>query len=323
MIMKKEESENKRVIIDGLIALVLSSIFSYFSILSLFISLPLLFFVFKHNRRYVSLVFVIEAVFILIKSFFLLRGSEYLFFYMLLDVYVPMSLLVAGGMWIYNNRIKKENRLFFSLIPSFVLFIIGALVLSLDRALLESIYFGYKDAFAVVFEEMSSLIGYEADWDFLFLSIITLFSIMILPITVAAICVNIFLYENALHSKESDFNKKVESIEFNQNLIWLLIFTLFAFLISHFISNELVMIISISFMLSLLVIYSVQGFSVLVALIGRGKASFKVLSLFLALFFISILFPGLNIIILFGIPLLGILENFFDLKKRKNDENYS
>lgn len=321
--MIKEESENKRVIIDGLIALILSSVFSYFSILSLFVSLPLLFFAFKHNRKYCSLFFGIEIAFILIKSFFLLKGSEYLPFYMLIDVYIPVSLLVAGGIWIYSNRIKKESRLLFSLLPSFVLFIIGAFVLSLDRALFESIYFGYKDAFAVVFEEMSSLIGYKADWDFLFLSIMTLFSIMILPITVAAICVNIFIYENALHSKESDFNKRIESIEFNQNLIWLLIFTLFVFLISHFISNELVMIISISFMLSLLVVYSVQGFSVLVALIGRGKANFKVLSLFFALFFIAIFLPGLNIIVLFGVPLLGILENFFNLKKRKKDENYS
>lgn len=321
--MRKEESENKRVIIDGLIALILSSVFSYFSILSLFVSLPLLFFAFKHNRKYFSFFYLIEIAFILIKSFFLLRESEYLLFYVLLDVYIPMSLLVAGGIWIYSKRIKKENRLLFSLIPSFILFIIGALVLSLDRALFESIYFGYKDAFAVVFEEMSSLIGYEADWDFLFLSIMTLFSIMILPITIAAICVNIFIYENALHSKESDFNKRIESFEYNPNLVWLLIFTLIIFLISHFISNELVMIISISFMLSLLVVYSVQGFSVLVALIGRGKENFKVLSLFLTLLFISIFFPGLNIIILLGVPLLGILENFFDLKKRKKDENYS
>lgn len=321
--MKEEESENKKVIIDGLIALILSSIFSYFSILSLFVSLPLLFFALKHNRKYFSFFFVTEIVFILVKSFFLLRENEYLPFYMLLDVYIPMSLLVAGGIWIYNNRMKKENRLLFSIIPSFILFIIGALVLSLDRALFESVYFGYKDAFAVVFEEMSSLIGYELDWDFLFLSIMTLFSIMILPITIAAICVNIFIYENALHSKESDFNKRIESFEFNPNLIWLLIFTLLAFLISHFISNELVMIISICFMLSLLVVYSVQGFSVLVALLDRGKANFRVLSLFFVLLFISIFVPGLNIIILLGVPLLGILENFFNLKKRKKDENYS
>ena len=43
----------------------------------------------------------------------------------------------------------------------------------------------------------------------------------------------------------------------------------------------------------------------------------KSTSLFFVLAFIGFIIPGLNIVVLLGVPILGILENFFDLKKRK------
>lgn len=66
-----------------------------------------------------------------------------------------------------------------------------------------------------------------------------------------------------------------------------------------------------------MILYGVQGFTVLLVWIRRGFPEFGSLKLFVILALTGLLIPGLNIIVLTGVPFIGILENFFDLKKRK------
>ena len=48
------------------------------------------------------------------------------------------------------------------------------------------------------------------------------------------------------------------------------------------------------------------------------------MTVLIVLVIMSLLIPGINFIILLGVPLLGVLENFFDLKKiGVQDEDHS
>lgn len=314
--MRKEGSSNS--LKDFLVALVISFLMSLSSFFSLLISLPLLIFSTKHTKKETTLLFGVSTLIVILRSAYLLWGSEYFFFQMLLSLYIPLSLLVAGMVWINTRREGVEKRLVLSLLPSLFLVAVCALLLVTDRALFESIYNGYKDAFVPLIEELISALNLDFDSSVFFDLIITFTAISLFPLVVGANCVTLFIFESTLHSREGDWSEKLRSIEFNQNLIWLLIISLSLFLISRFVSvNVVVFISSMSLTMALLILYGVQGFSVLYTLLSRVMPNLKSISLFFMLLFIGLFIPGLNIIVLLGLPILGILENFFDLKKRK------
>ena len=67
--------------------------------------------------------------------------------------------------------------------------------------------------------------------------------------------------------------------------------------------------------LSFTVCYAVQGFSVLCYNMrkrGRRIRSFSFLMILLA---IALFIPGINIVIVLALPLIGVLETFIELRK--------
>ena len=56
-----------------------------------------------------------------------------------------------------------------------------------------------------------------------------------------------------------------------------------------------------------------------IILVKRVNEGFRSTTLFFILLLVGLFIPGLNLIVLVGVPILGILENFFDLKKRKKE----
>lgn len=317
--MSQEESvKPSNGLRDYVVALLFSCAMTFSSFLSLFIALPLLIFSTKHKKKEVVLLFVIDALVVIGRAFYTMRGLNNYLFQVLLSVYIPLSLLAAGVVWVYTNGKRVDSRLLISLLPSFIMIVVIATLLCADRALFESIYNGYKDAFVPLLKDLTSGFGFTVDTELLFMVVITLSAVLMFPITVGASCVTLFLFEAPLHSREGDWDEKLESIEINQNLIWIFIISLIAFLVSRFVSVPTIFFIaSMSLMISFLILYGVQGFSVLYTRLSRVMPNLKSTSLFFLLAFIGFIIPGLNIVVLLGVPILGILENFFDLKKRK------
>ena len=148
----------------------------------------------------------------------------------------------------------------------------------------------------------------------------TLACVIMFPLVVGAICVTLFFFEGTLHSREGDWDEKLLAIEFGQRLIWLLILFLVVSLVSRLVSVPVVVfILSMSVTAALFIIYGVQGFSVLFSWLKRVNEGFRSTTLFFILLLVGLFIPGLNLIVLVGVPVLGILENFFDLKKRKKE----
>ena len=109
-------------------------------------------------------------------------------------------------------------------------------------------------------------------------------------------------------------------------MVWGFIVSLAIILLFHFVSAPIaleVIIINIGLLFG--VLYSIQGFAVLFSWLRRSMDRLKSMSLFIVLFIVSTVIPGLNFIVLLGLPLLGLLESFFDLKKigEKKNEDYS
>ena len=303
---------------DAVITLVISAVMALSSFLTFFIAFPLLSFSSRHTRKESLIVFFLECVFITAHGFWEMYGSDYYLFMVLLDLYFPLSLSAAGIIWTCTRGKRVEGRLLLSFLPSVLMVVTAAVILCADRALFTDLYSAYEDAFVPYLENIFSNVGLSVDVETVFLVMISLASVIMFPLVVGATCVVLFISEHALHSREGDWDGKLAELEFSTGLIWPVIILLCIFLISHLISvPTVVYLLSMSFLTAFLILYGVQGFSVVLTWIRRGFPDFGSVKLFVILSLTGLVIPGLNIIVLLGLPMIGILENFFDLKKRK------
>ena len=304
---------------DCLITCGISFVMSLSSFFSLFTALPLLGFSARHSRRNTLLVFLIDAVIFTVHAMYEMKGSAYYPLMVLMDLYIPLSLSAAGMIWTVTKGRKADVRLTLASLPAFCIILFVAVVFCADGALFEAVYNGYRDAFVPVIEELFDSLGVSGvDTEMFFLVLITAASVVMLPLVTGAGCASFFIHESVMHSREGGWNEKLDNMEFSQKLIWLLIVSLFIFLLSRFVSvPDVVFILSMSVLTSVLIIYGAEGYTVLFSWIRRGIPNFRSTTLFVLLVVTGLFIPGLNLFVLIVVPVLGILENFFDLKKRK------
>ena len=308
---------SKDVFLKAFISVAFSVMLLLLEFTSLIFTLPLLAFVATSRREDGVKVFLPAALILILRSVYNSWGLENMGLWVSVDLYVPLSLLVAGYIWTISKG-KLEKRLFLSLLPALLATILFGLVFFMDRALFDAFYSSMKDAFAVVMESTLATLGIEADIDFLFLMVSTTVGVFAFPSITAAACVSFFFYEGRRHSRETEFDDVVASIELNINLVWVLILSLALLMSSRFISMPLVITMAfLSLVITMLLVYSIQGFSVLTAWIKNSGANMKSTTLFIVLLMIGLFMPGLNIVVLFGLPLIGLIENFFDIKTRR------
>ncbi len=316
--MEEDTRESSFPVRSIILTVVLSSLMGISNIFPFFSALPLLLFSIGHRKKDTLMVFLLYTGVLIIHSLYEMKGSDYYLFMVLLDLYIPLSLSAAGMIWTRTGGKRIERRLVLSSLPALAMVLFAAVVFCTDRALFEAVYNGYRDAFVPVIDELFARMGKSVDSGMFFLVIITAASSIMLPLVVGAVCVTLFVYSSVLHSKESDWNERVLSIEFSEDFVWLLIVFLAVFLFSRFVSvPAVVFILSMSLLMSTLVIYSVQGFSVVFSWVRCVMPEAKCTALFAFLAAVGLFIPGLNIFVLAGVPLIGVLENFFNLKKRK------
>ncbi|MCI7607431.1 MAG: hypothetical protein MSS69_11845 [Spirochaetales bacterium] len=312
-----KKTPNRGVFPKVLVSIAMSLILLSLEFTSLIYTLPIMAFVAVSRREDGLKVFLPTALILILRSLYYSWGMENLLLWVCLDLYVPLSLLVAGYIWTISTG-RLEKRLFLSILPAFLATILIGLVFFMDRALFDTFYMSMKDAFAAVMENTLAVLGIEADIDFLFLMVSVTVGVFALPTIVATACVSFFYYESRRHSRETALDDAVAAIELNTNIVWILILALALFLLGRFISMPLVLSMAfLSLVVTMLLVYSIQGFSVLMAWIKNGGVNMKSTTLFIILLMIGLLMPGLNIVVLIGLPVIGLIENFFNIKTRR------
>ena len=305
------------VFLKAVMSIAMSLVLLSLEFTSLIYTLPLMAFVATSRREDGVKVFLPTALILVLRSLYYSWGIENMGLWVAIDLYVPLSLLVAGFIWMITKG-KLEKRLFLSLFPALLATILFGLLFFMDRALFDAFYNSMKDAFAAVMGNALSSLGIEADIDFLFLLVGVTVGVFVFPFITATACVSFFYYEVRRHSRETDFEDEIVSLELNTNTVWLLILFLALFMLGRFISMPLVLSMGfLSLSVTMLLVYSIQGFSVLMAWIKNSGVNLKSSSLFIMLLVISLVMPGLNIVVLFGLPIIGLIENFFDIKSRR------
>ena len=311
--------DNKlRAVGEAVLLLLLSLVMSQIGVASLIAVAPLMFFSIRHGRKSASLLIAIFFLILLLLD--ILRGGiigsgKLGCAILMIDMYVPLSLSAAGIVWLGTKGKGVMKRLFLTLLPALVLALGYVVFFYTDRALLDTLIGSFEDVFAALFGPVFEILLPGVDISLVvYIAMLMILSLM-LPVLLCSICASCFIFETALHSRESEWEEKVMRLEYSPDAVWGFIISWALVLVLRFVSAPLLLEIAVLNAAGIwTVLYAIEGFSVLYARIRRRSAMRSMTLLILVLLFGTII-PGINFIVLIGLPLVGVLESFFDLKK--------
>ena len=223
--------------------------------------------------------------------------------------YIPLSLSAAGIIWMKTGGSGRLiPRLSACMAPSALLAVIAV------------VYSAFGDAFAQLAGPLLDAMLPGVEVSALTALFLIAFASLMLPAVLCGVCASCFVYEAALHSREGGWDDMVSAYDYPPDYIWGLIASMAAVLILHLVSAPLQLEIAVLNIAGIWgIFYAIQGFTVIAYRLRRRNRAVRtttILSVLILLFFV---FPGINIILLLGLPLLGALECFFDLKKKGVD----
>lgn len=320
---RDNEIANGRLVLELIVAIGVSFVLQYVSIGLPFFLIPLLVLAGRRGRDMGLVAFVAVALATVSTGFL---TSPYKGVYdaplwlmlQAIELYFPLSLSAAGIIWMISRKRRWDLRIALSLIPSVLLYLVFFVLLERDPALLEGVKTYYGNVLEVVlsvFFDVEAL-GQELVSMFRSLFFLTMLSIAVPSVLVLA-CANFYLAERSLHSRESGFEDSISRLELKGWAIWIFLGSWLGVLAVRFMSSlplaVAVALFNVAF--SMTICYAVQGFSVVFYRLrrkGRGIGSFALLMLIAV---VSVMMPGINIVVVLGLPLVGVLESFFELRR--------
>lgn len=301
---------------DSVLAVVVSFLLFYFGFGEFIFVFPLLLLASRYKKKVSALSILVEAVLVVSYSFFTRVDGLLGFLLMCFELFIPLSLLAAGATWLATEKRGIGTRLFIALLPSLVFFAIIYVFLEQEPALLGEYLEITENAFEALLSPFINVgaMG-EEFWSVFCTTLLLIVVSMIIPVVLCFVCVTCFSYESVLHSRESDWEERVARLELDGRAIWIFLALWLLVLLSRFISIPTIAGIALfNVTLAFTVVYAIQGFSVLYYNLCKRRR-FKSYTLFLILLAIALLAPGVNIIVVLGLPLVGVLETFFELRK--------
>ena len=303
---------------EGALLLFLSAVMSNIGMVALISVAPLLLFAIRHGRKNAS--YLIAAGFLLNAALTLAAGGlpddAVSSAFLAINLFIPLSLSAAGIVWLATGGRRLIGRLLVTLVPSVVLMVAMAAFFYTDRALLDAVFSAYEDAFAAMLGPVLGMIMPGIDIGIVaYIAVLMLLSLAF-PVLLCGICASCFIFETALHSRESDWEERVARLEYSPDAVWGFIISWALVLLLRFVSAPLPLEIAVLNVAGVwTVIYAIEGFSVVFARIRRHSRAIRSMTVLIVILILGTLIPGINFIILIGLPLLGVLESFFNLKK--------
>lgn len=313
------ERENNALLAlrDGAVAVVVSFFFFYLGFGEFIFVFPLLLLSTRFKKKVSALAILVEAFIVVFYTYLNRAEGELSLLLMLFELYIPLSLLAAGMTWLISEGKRIGIRLLLALLPSILFFIILYVFLEQEPALLDSFLILAEDVFEALLSPFINFGAMDGTLvSFIIETILLVIASLIIPLVLCFVCATCFSFESVMHSRESDWEDRVARLELDGRAIWIFLALWVLVLLFRFISVPTIAVVALfNVTLSYTILYAVQGFSVLYYNMRKKGRKLKSYTLFLILLAIALFIPGINFIIVLGLPLIGVLETFIELRR--------
>lgn len=313
-------SSSSRIVLELLLTILATYIINKMVVLVFVFLLPLFIFSSRHGKEIGYAAFFGSALTFISTSFLAILGQmddKVIVALTVFDLYIPLSLLAAGVIWMSARKLDWGSRYFLSLVPAGILYLGFFLWLEHDPALFESIRSAYGNALEYV---LSVLLNLEKLDPGVLDKILNVFLMAFLSLVVPSVsvfaCANFYLKHRVLHSRENDFEDRIARLELKGYAIWVFLASWAGIFICRFISIPQAVVVALfNVAICISVPYVAQGFSVVFYHLRKKGSRMGSLNLLILLAALLMIAQGINIILILGLLVIGVLESFFELRR--------
>ncbi len=305
------------------IATLMSAIFYIVGFTSFLLVLPLLYYYFRSKERDKTLsALVILLVFVFLMELVPLRNQlsdKTVLGILSIGLFLPVVLIGCSFVWVLLDGYRLLVRyIASSVVVAFVMVIIGLwfktdseMALAVDKAIVDALN-------AVLNQEAqqtSLLLGVPTQE--LFSTLRTVVFSMLFPLGAGCFGFNAFFaISTPSYIGDERFDDKVKNWKLPEMFMWIFLASLVLLLLGVFVDYPLsISIIVLNLVLFLALLFAIQGLSIILY-IRRAKGNHtRAARVFGMTLFLIILFQGLNIVAVIGLPIFGLTETWFTYRK--------
>jgi len=234
---------------------------------------------------------------------------------LIIGFYMPVSLLAGAGIWIVlqskGNLVRLLASSSFAAVFGFslVLWLAGGSESAMAAA---SVYREILDVLAPSLFGDSMPLGMNAET--LFSAIVTLLRLGFLPIFIGQFGFSVFISDLLIHRADWSYQDRMARWRLPENGVWVFLGAWTVVLVTLLVDMPVVESIAWNVALSSSLLFMVQGMSILAFLVRKRNPGATATRIFL-LAFLLVMLPGVNVIPLVGLPVLGVSETWVGYRK--------
>ena len=321
---KLEKGDVLRVAANVIIAFVVHEL----PIGSLFFALPLLMLDKRYPKKITDTACVAALVLVLGRNILYnldILNQSLTWVFIMVNMFIPLSLVLCAVVWV--NKDDAESiflRMVYSFIPAVILFAVYGIFFAVFSEQAGIVGAAYTEMISAMLAPLFSAAGIDTGV-LAYLVMLTILSLL-LPFLFMNHFGIVYIYEAASHPESGEFEKRVMNFRIPEFFIyiflslWALVLLFYFVAVPQWISIPVLGLAVVS-----MLFYFVQGFAIAdynIRIRKPGMTSFRLASWLLL---VIIIFQVVNLILVLGLSLAGVLENWVNLRKRKefSDEDYS
>ena len=308
------EQADKLVIRNLIFSVILGVLLSRFSIGSILMTIPILLVCPKVRQTSIkvaafAVILVGSAVWTVLQNKVLL-GTEY-WPVLLVGLYLPASITIGSAVWTIGGNYSRSSmrKFYWASIPVFFIGTALALYFASDSsqnvrlALAESVlYYFPSDMLSV---DISSTVKIVID------SMMLVFS----PVALLMLAIPVVITDVNLNRYDEDWQYDFANMKLPDHFVWILFGSWIGALVCKLVSGIPIWVLAViwNLALSMTVLYLIVGVSIVVAFARKRTAAITAGRIVFTVA-IACLIPFLNVVVIIGLPVLGILETWIDFR---------
>ncbi|HPZ15858.1 MAG TPA: DUF115 domain-containing protein [Sphaerochaeta sp.] len=234
----------------------------------------------------------------------------------LISLFIPTVLLVASAVWIALEGHPTSHRYLASSLFGVVASVVMVIWFSHPSPALLRVDELFYETFANLFGQGSTSGFSEAAMKNLYRVAVMSTGAMLAPMCMVLVGFSSFMALSWTKREAGDFATTVSRWKVSEQLLWPFLGAWTVVLLLMVIkASYLPRALSLQVALSLSVLYAVQGVAIIVHfLLKRGRVV-RISRLVTYLFLLAFVVPGLNVLVIFALPLLGVTESWFTYRR--------
>lgn len=313
--MRTKQFELKNCLFGIVLAIGLSRL----PIANFFYTLPLLFVGgMVRNKKEMTLSFAISLIAIVALVYLeCLNSGDLQLALFVVSLLIPVGIGLGSLCWYLLDQYTYKIRFIASSVIVGLVSLAFLLFLGSDN----SSFVSFVDEMVVLYSQVLAT-DLEVNTSIIVQVMTLSLKLMLVPLMVLLMGVIELLSEALMHKSDESWQDKIANIKVLNDFVWVFLVAFFAALgCSWLKAPETLTIVVWNLALISAIVYGIQGYAILLFVIRKKTKNLKASKLVINMF-IFMLIPGLNIAVIVGLPLLGVLETWITFRKPNKENSY-